>query len=203
MKVMKILGVVFGTLLLLTGLGLLAGSAFTGATDRAIQDELAKQGLSGPVEGRVTAVGEGGTFTVSYTDKEGNAQTGTGPVVSGTEPPSVGDEVSVYYNTTNPSQIAIVDLPGGADFGGISGTLRTAAIICLILGALLLLAGIIGLVRGRKAGATVTAEQAGVPQPVTAGQSEPVPGQQYPPQSGPQDLSGQQGPPPPQYPPTA
>jgi hypothetical protein len=200
-KVMKILGVVFGALLLLTGLGLLAGSAVTGATDRAIQDELAKQGLSGPVEGRVTATGQGGTFTVSYTDKEGNAQTGTGPVVSGTEPPSVGDQVSVYYNTTNPSQIAIFDLPGSADFGGISGTLRTAAIICLILGALLLLAGIIGLVRGRKTSAAVAAGQGGEPQPVHAGQSEPVPGQQNPPQSGPQNPSGQQPPPPQQYPP--
>jgi uncharacterized protein DUF3592 len=124
-------------------------------------------------------------------------------VVSGTEPPSVGDEVSVYYNTADPSQIAIFDLPGSADFGGISGTLRTAAIVCLIVGALLLLAGIIGLVSGRKARAAMTANQAAAPQPVSAGQSEPVPGQQYPTQSGPQDPSGQQGPPPPQYPPTA
>ena len=73
MKVMKILGVVFGNLLLLTGLGLLAGSAVSGAAHREIQDELAKQGLSGPVEGRVTTVGEGGIYTVSYTDKQGNA----------------------------------------------------------------------------------------------------------------------------------
>ena len=203
MKVMKILGVVFGALLLLAGLGLLAGSAVSGATDRAIQDELAKQGLSGPVEGRVTAVGEGGTFTVSYTDKQGTAQTGTGPVVSGTEPPSVGDEVSVYYNAANPSQIAIFDLPGSTDFGGIAGTLKTAGIICLIVGALLLLAGIVGLVSGRKARAAMTADQAGVPQPVAAGQSEAAPGQHNPSQSGPQDPSGQQGPPPPQYPPTA
>jgi hypothetical protein len=130
---LKILGVVFGVLLLLAGIGLLAGSAVSGATDRAIQDELPKQGLSGPVEGGVTAAGQGGTYTVSYTDKEGNAQTGTGPVVSGTEPPSVGDAVSVYYNTANPSQIAIFDLPGSADFGGIAGTLRTAGIVCLIV----------------------------------------------------------------------
>jgi len=198
----EILGVVFGALLLLAGLGLLAGSAVSGATDRAIQDELAKQGLSGPVEGRVTAVGEGGTFTVSYTDKQGNAQTGTGPVVSGTEPPAVGDAVSVYYNTANPSQIAIFALPGSADFGGIAGTLRTIGIICLIVGALLLLAGIIGLVSGRRARAAMTADQAGAaPQPVAAGQSDPVPGQQNPPQQNMQGPPGEQLPPPQQYPP--
>jgi hypothetical protein len=203
-KVIKVLGVVFGALLLLTGIVLLAGSALTGATQRAIEDELLKQGLSGPVKGTVTSVGEGGTYTVSYTDNQGTAQTGTGPLVGGTEPPEVGDEVSVYYSTANPSQIALLDLPASADFGGISGTLRTAAIICLILGGLLLLAGIIGLVRGRKAGAAVTAGQGGVPQPVRAGQSEePVPGPQYPPQSGQQDPTGQQPPPSQQYPPTA
>jgi hypothetical protein len=203
-KAIKILGVVFGTLLLLTGIALLAGSALTGATQRAIEDELTKQGLSGPVKGTVTSVGEGGTFTVSYTDKEGTAQTGTGPLVAGTEPPSVGDEVSVYYSTANPSQIAIFDLSGNADFGGISVGLRTAGIVCLIVGAVLLLAGIIGLVSGRKARAAVTTGPGGAPQPVPAGQPEPAPGQEYPPQPGPQDPSRQQQVPPSQpYPPAS
>jgi Protein of unknown function (DUF3592) len=202
-KAMKILGVVFGILLLLTGIGLLTGSAVVGATQEAIEDELAKQGLSGPVKGTVTSVGQG-VFTVSYTDKQGTAQTGTGPVVSGTEPPSVGDEVSVYYNTADPSSIAIFDLPGDADFGGLARTLRTAGIVCLIVGAVLLLAGIIGLVAGRKARAAVTAGPAGVPQPVPAGQPEPGPGQQYPPQPGPQNPSGEQQVPPTQpYPPSS
>jgi hypothetical protein len=202
-KAMKILGVVFGVLLLLTGIALLAGSAVTGATQRAIEDELAKQGLSGPVKGTVTSIGQG-VFTVNYTDKQGTAQTGTGPVVSGTEPPSVGDEVSVYYNTADPSQIAIFDLPGSADFGGLARTLRTAGIVCLIVGAVLLLAGIIGLITGRKARAAVTPGPAGVPQPVPAGQPEPVQGQQYPSQPDPQNPSGEQAPPPSQqYPPSA
>lgn len=203
MKAMKILGVVFGVLLLLTGIALLAGSAVSGATQGAIEDELAKQGLSGPVKGTVTSVGQG-VFTVSYTDKQGTAQTGTGPVVSGTEPPSVGDEVSVYYNTADPSQIAIFDLPGSADFGGLARTLRTVGIVCLIVGAVLLLAGIIGLVSGRKARPVVTSAPAGVPQPVPAGQPESGEGRQYPSQLDPQNPSGEQPPPPSQqYPPSA
>jgi hypothetical protein len=203
-KAIKILGVVLGALLLLTGIVLLAGSAVTGATQRAIEDELLKQGLSGPVKGMVTSVGEGGTYTVSYTDNQGTAQTGTGPLVGGTEPPEVGDEVTVYYSTANPSQIALLDLPANADFAGIAGGLRTAAIICLIVGAVLLLAGIIGLVTGRKAHAAVTAGPgAAAPQPIPAGQPEPAPRQEYPPQPGPQDPSGQQqAPTSQQYPPS-
>jgi hypothetical protein len=191
-KAIKILGVVFGALLLLTGIGLLAGSAVAGATQQAIGDELAKQGLAGPVKGTVTSVGQDGTFTVNYTDQQGNAQTGTGGVVSGTEPPAVGDEVSVYYNTADPSSIAIFDLPGNADFGGIAGALRTAGIVCLVVGAVLLLAGIIGLVTGRKARAAAIAEPGAAPEPVPAGQSEPPAGKVYPPQPGPQDPSEQQ-----------
>jgi hypothetical protein len=201
-KVMKILGVVFGALLLLTGIALLAGSAVAGAGQGAFDRELAKQGYAGPVKGTVTSIDQGTIFTVDYTDKQGTKQTGSGPVASGSNPPSVGDEVNVYYNTTNPSSIAILDLPGGGDIGGIARVLRTVAIVCLIVGALLLLAGIIGLVSGRKSRAAVTADQAGVPQPVPAGQPEPVPGQQYPPQQGLQDPSGEQLPPPgQQYPP--
>ena len=194
MKVMKILGVVFGALLLLAGIALLAGSALTGATQRAIEDELAKQGLSGPVKGTVTSVGEGGTYTVSYTDKEWTAQTGTGPLVAGTEPPPVCHEVSVYYSTANPSQIAIVDLSANADFGGISIGLLTAAIICLIVGASLLLAGILGLVSGRRARAAATAGQGGEPLAVPTGQPPAARGQQQYPPPG-QDPSGQQQPP--------
>ena len=204
MKVLKILAVVLGALLLLTGIGLLAGSAVTGAGQGAFDRELAKQGLAGPVKGTVTSIDQGTIFTVAYTDKQGAAQTGTGPVASGTKAPSVGDEVNVYYNTATPSQIVILDLPAGGDIGGISRVLRTAGIVCLILGAVLLLAGIIGLVSGRKARAAVAAGQSGAPlQPVPAGQPEPVPGQQYPPGAGPQQPSQQLPPPGQQYPPTA
>jgi hypothetical protein len=222
-KVLKILGVVFGALLLLTGLGLLAGSAVAGAGQGALDKELAKQGLAGPVKGTVTSIDQATKlFTVNYTDKQGGAQTGTGPVLTSNKPPVVGDEVNVYYNTAEPSQIAIYDLPGAGNIGGIAKVLQTAAIVCLIVGALLLLVGIIGLVSGRKNRAAVTADQAAAPQPVPAGQSEAFPAQQYPaqqyppqqyppqqyppqqypPQPGPQDQSGQQLPPPgQQYPP--
>jgi uncharacterized protein DUF3592 len=201
-KVLKILGVVFGALLLLTGIALLAGSAVAGAGQGALDDELAKSKQAGPVKGTVTSIDQGTSFTVDYTDKQGNAQSGTGPVASGTNPPSVGDEVNVYYSTEDPSQIVILNLPGGGDIGGIGRVLRIAGIACLIIGGVLLLAGIIGLVTGRKARAAVTADQGGgTPQPVPAGQPEAVPGQLYPPQPGLQDPSQQ--PPPPQYPPTA
>jgi hypothetical protein len=205
-KVLKILGVVFGALLLLTGIGLLAGSAVIGAGQAKFDEELGKQGLAGPVKGTVTSVDQTTKlFTVSYTDKQGTAQTGTGPVVSSTNPPGVGDEVNVYYNTADPSQIAIYDLPGTGDIGGLAKVLRTAGIVCLIAGALLLLVGIIALVSGRKARPAVTSDQRGTPQPVPAGQHESFPAQQYPPQPGMQDASREQELPPPsqQYPPTA
>jgi hypothetical protein len=201
---MKILGVVFGVLLLLTGIALLAGSAVVGAGQGALDDELAKQGFLGPVKGTVTSIDQA-VFTVSYTDKQGAAQTGTGPVLSGTGPPSVGDEVNVYYSTADPSQIAILELPGGGDLSGLAGVLRTAGIACLIVGGVLLLAGIIGLVTGRKARAAVTAGPGSAPQPVPGQQYPPQPGQQYPPQPGQQypPQPGQQYPPQPgqQYPP--
>ena len=205
MKVLKILGVVFGALLLLTGIGLLAGSAVIGAGQGKFDDELAKQGLAGPVKGTVTSIDQATKlYTVDYTDKQGAAQTGTGAVVGGTKFPAVGDKVNVYYNTANPNQIAIYDLPGAGNIGGIGKALRTAGIVCLILGAVLLLAGIVGLVSGRKARAAVAPEQANAPQPVPAGAAEPMPGQHYPPQPEPQDPSQQQLPPPgQQYPPTA
>jgi hypothetical protein len=202
-KAIKILGVVFGALLLLTGIGLLAGSAVVGAGQGAFDDQLAKQGLAGPVKGTVTAVDQGTIFTVDYVDKQGTSRTGTGPVASGTKPPAVGDEVNVYYNTNDPSQIAILDIPGGGDFSELAGVLRTAGIVCLIAGAVLLLAGIIGLVAGRKPRAAVTTGPDSAPQPVPAGQSEPPLGREYPPQPGPQNPSEQQQVPPPgqSYPP--
>jgi hypothetical protein len=206
-KVLKILGVVFGALLLLTGIGLMTGSAVAGAGQQKFDDGLAKEGLAGPVKGTVTSIDQTTTqFTVNYTDKQGAAQTGTGPVANGTKPPAVGDKVNVYYYTATPSQIVILDVPGAGDIGGIGRVLRTAGIVCLILGAVLLLAGIIGLVTGRRAREAITADQANAPQPVPAGGPDPVPGgQQYLAQPGPQAPSQQPLPPPPgqQYPPTA
>jgi Protein of unknown function (DUF3592) len=206
-KVLKILGVVFGALLLLTGIGLMAGSAVVGAGQGKFDEELAKQGLAGPVQGKVTAVDQSTTlYTVKYTDKQGAAQTGTGPVASGTKAPAVGNEVEVYYNLSDPSQIVILDNPAVNNLGGVGKTLRTIGIVCLILGAVLLLAGIIGLVRGRKARAAVAGDQPGVPQPVGVGGPPPAqgggefaPGQQ---QALP-DPANEQLPPSQQYPPTA
>ena len=152
MKALKIVAVVLGALLLLTGIGLLAGSAAVGIGQSALDDELAKSGLAGPVQGNVTAVNQG-VYTVWYTDKNGVSQTGRGPSANGTgtgtEAPQVGDTVSVYYSTTDPSQIVILNIPGGG-LAGIAGGLRTIGIVCLAVGAILLLAGIIGLVAGRK-----------------------------------------------------
>ena len=53
MKVLKILGIVFGILLLLTGGGLLAGSALASKGEGAFEPELAKSGYPGPVVGPV------------------------------------------------------------------------------------------------------------------------------------------------------
>ena len=155
MKVVKILGVVFGGLFLLTGLALLAGSAIFGSGQGEFDRQLAEQGLAGPAEGRVTAI-DGPIYTVDYTDKNGAAQTGAGPVAQGTTPPEQGDDVQVYYSTLDPSQIIILDFPGG-NFAGVAGLLRTVAIICLAIGAVLLVAGIIGLVTARRRAAAVTA----------------------------------------------
>ena len=155
MKIVKILGVVFGGLFLLTGLALLAGSAVFGAGQGEFDRQLAEQGLAGPAEGRVTAI-DGAVYTVEYTDKDGAAQTGTGPVAEGTTPPEQGDDVQVYYSTLDPSQVIVLDFPGG-NFAGVAGLLRTVAIICLAIGAVLLIAGIVGLVAARRRAAAVTA----------------------------------------------
>ena len=173
MKALKIVAVVLGVLLLLTGVGLLAGSAAVGFGQSAFDDELAKSGFAGPVEGTVTAI-DAGLYTVSYTDKQGAPQTGQGPAASGTEAPQVGEAVDVYYSTSNPSQIVILNIPGGG-LAGIAGGLRTTAIVCLVVGGILLLVGIIGLVAGRK-------------KAVPAAPAYPTslpPGQAYPGQPGP------------------
>jgi uncharacterized protein DUF3592 len=185
-KIVKILGVVFGGLFLLTGLTLLVGSAVFGAGQGEFDRQLAEEGLAGPVDGRVTAI-EGTIFTVEYTDKNGAAQTGMGPVAEGTTAPAQGDDVQVYYSTLDPAQIIILDFPGG-NFAGVSGLLRTIAFICLAIGVILLTAGIIGLVTGRRRTA-VTAGPAGYPDVPPPGQpsGQPAPGQAaaggtYPPQ---------------------
>jgi hypothetical protein len=177
-KVAKILGVVFGALFLLTGVALLAGSAIFGASQGEFNRQLAEQGLAGPADGRVTAI-EGPVYTVEYVDRNGVTQTGTGQVAEGTTPPSQGDDVQVYHSTLDPSQVIILDFPGG-NFAGVAGLLRTIAIVCLVLGALILVAGIIGLVTGRRSASAVGAGPGGQPAGPPGPDIDPTPTQPFP-----------------------
>ena len=205
MKALKILGIVFGILLLLTGGGLLAGSALASKGQGAFEQELAKSGYTGPVEGTVKSVEQASpvNVTVTYTDKQGKTQTGQG-AASGTTAPKVGDKVSTYYNTSDPSQILVVNVPGLANLSGVAATLRISGIICLIAGGVLLLAGILGLVLGKKSAAVAAAPVPGQQPggyPVQPNPPQQPPGQPYPPQQYPPQQYPPQQYPPQQYPP--
>jgi hypothetical protein len=195
MKALKIVGIVFGILLLLTGGGLAAGSVLANKGQAAFQEELTNSGYAGPVDGTVQSVSQSNpvVVTVSYTDDQGKQQTGQGAFAGG-QPPRVGDTVSTYYSTSDPSQVVVVNLPGLGDLSAIADTLRTAAIICLIVGSVLLLAGILGLALGKKQPAATAPGPmypTGPPQQPPAGyQPQPYPpqqppGQPYPPQQPP------------------
>jgi hypothetical protein len=204
MKALKIMGIVLGALLLLTGAGLLAGSALVDKGQGAFEQELAKSGYAGPVEGIVQSVDETSPVivTVSYTEERGRKRTGQG-AATGAKPPKVGDTVPTYYSTSDPSQIVVVNVPGLGDLGAVAATLRTAGIVCLVAGAVLLLAGILGLALGKKSPAAIAAGPTyprGSPgqAPVGYPTQQPYlpqqqPGPPYPPQQPPS--------PPQQYPP--
>ena len=213
MKALKILGIVFGILLLLTGAGLAVGSVVANKGQTALDQELAKTGYAGPVDGTIQSVDQTNpaVVTVTYTDTQGKTQRGQGAVAGG-QPPQVGDIVSTYYNISDPSQVVVVNVPGIGDLSGIGSILRTAAIICLIVGSVLLLAGILGLALGKKQPTPLApgpAYPSGPPQQAPPGYSSqpypPQPPQQYPPQPPGQQYPPQQYPPqqPPgqQYPP--
>lgn len=201
MKALKVVGVVIGILLLLTGGGLAAGSALADKGQAAFADGLTKTGYAGPVDGKVQSVAQGDAVivTVGYTDNQGENQVGQGGFAGG-RPPQVGDTVSTYYNTSDPSQVVVISLPGPGDLSAIADILRTAAIACLIVGSVVLLAGILGLALGKKQPAAVAPGPiypTGPPQPPTGYQPQPYPpqqppGQPYPPQ---QPLPGQGYPP--------
>lgn len=146
MRAATVLGVVFGALFLLIGVALLAGASVSssGGND---SNQFAERGLAGPVDGRVTAVADP-IYTVEYTDTQGTVRTGRGAVAQGTTAPAQGDDVQVHYSTADPTQIILLDVPGGS-FAGVAGLLRTIGIVCLVVGAVLLLAGLLGLVLGR------------------------------------------------------
>jgi hypothetical protein len=209
MKALKILGIVLGILLLLTGAGLAVGSFLASKGQTALDEELARTGYAGPVDATVQSVDQTNpaVVTVTYTDTQGRTQTGQGTVAGGQQP-QVGDTVSTYYNTNDPSQVVVVNVPGIGDLSGIGSTLRTAAIICLIVGSVLLLAGILGLALGKKQPTHLApgpAYPTGPSQPAPPGYpSQPYPPQQ-PSQPYPQQPPGQQYPPqqypPQQYPP--
>jgi hypothetical protein len=208
MKVLKILGIVFGILLLLIGGGLAVGSVAANKGQAAVDEELAKTGYAGPVDATVRSVDQTSPVivTVTYTDIQGRPHTGQGGVAGG-NPPQVGDTVSTYYSTSDPSQVVVVNVPGIGDLSGVGDVLWTAAIICLIVGSVVLLAGILGLALGRKQPVSVAPGAAyppGPPQQPPPGYPAqpypPQPGQQYPPQQYPPQPPGQQYPPQ-QYPP--
>ena len=202
MKALKVVGVVIGILLLLTGGGLAAGSALADKGQAAFADGLTKTGYAGPVDGKVQSVAQGDPVivTVGYTDNQGENQVGQGGFAGG-RPPQVGDTVSTYYNTSDPSQVVVISLPGPGDLSAIADILRTAAIACLIVGSVVLLAGILGLALGKKQPAAVGPARtypAGPPQQPPAGYpTQPYPPQQPPPGHGypSQQPPGQQNPP--------
>ena len=183
MKALKILGIAFGILLLLTGGGLAVGSFAADKGQSAVDQELAKTGYAGPVDGTVQSVDQTAPVivTVTYTGPQGKTQTGQGAVAGG-QPPEVGDTVSTYYSTSDLSQVVVIDVPGIGDLGGIGDILRTVAIICLIVGSVLLVAGILGLALGKKQPVPVAPGPAYPAGPPQQPPGQPYPPQQYPPE---------------------
>jgi hypothetical protein len=210
MKAVKIVGIVVGILLLLTGGGLAVGSLAANKGQAAVDEELAKTGYAGPIDATVRSVDQTSPVivTVTYTDIQGKPHTGQGAVAGG-NPPQVGEIVSTYYSTSDPSQVVVVSVPGIGDLSGVGDVLRTAAIVCVIVGSVLLLAGIFGLALGRKQLASVGGGAAYPPgppqQPPPGYPAQPYPpqqpGQQYPPQQYPPQQYPPQQYPPQQYPP--
>ena len=142
---------------------------------------LAKTGYAGPVDGTVRSVDQTSPVIVTVTYADLRASPDWPGRSRRRQASQVGDTVSTYYSTSDPSQVVVVNVPGVGDLSGIGDTLRTAAIICLIVGGVLLLAGILGLALGRKQPASVGPAAAYPPGPP---QQPPVgyPVQPYPPQ---------------------
>ena len=185
MKVLKILAIVFGAIALLTGVGMYLGSTAVDKGGEALNTQMTQQGFLGPVEGVVKAV-EQSVYTVDFTDQQGTPRTGKGAAASAK--PEVGDTVELYYYKDSPETILIADL----DLGSVGSVLRTGGLITAGVGLALLIAGILGLLLGKKPPAVA-------PYPA---QSYP-PQQQYPPQQYPQGPPQRYPPVPPQqqYPP--
>ena len=85
--------------------------------------------------------------------------------------------MSLLYFLEDPDRIVIIDLGPVADISGIGNALRIGGISCLVVGAVLLAAGIIGLVIGRKRSAPAGMPPGGPPGGYPpASQSGPPPG---------------------------
>jgi hypothetical protein len=190
MKVLKILAIVFGAIALLTGVGMYLGSTAVDKGGEALNTQMTQQGFLGPVEGVVKAV-EQSVYTVDFTDQQGTPRTGKGAAASAK--PEIGDTVELYYYKDSPETILIADL----DLGSVRSVLRTGGLITAGIGLALLIAGILGLLLGKKPPAVA-------PYPAQSYPPQPqYPQQQYPPQQYPQGPPQQYPPVPPQqqYPP--
>lgn len=152
MKVLKILAVAVGSILLLTGVGLYLGYHFLGVGTSYLERSMHSQGFVGPTQATVKAVDQSAgvdIYTVQFTDDTGATVTSQGTFTStGSEPaPKVGQRVPVYYYPDHPETVVIVSVP---QIGAASGALWTAAVVVGGLGAVLLVAGILGLALGRR-----------------------------------------------------
>ena len=177
MKVLRVLGLIFGILLLLTGGALMAGSAVVAKGSDTVQQQIAAQGLKGPVKATVVRVRDG-VYTVRFKAEDGKTYTVQAESAMPT-PPKSGDTVSVFYQADDPTSALISNAPVGA-LTGIAGTLRTAGIIALVIGGLLLIGAILGFVFGKKSAPAVVTQSPTAQYPAPQYPAPQYPTAQYP-----------------------
>ena len=209
MKVLRVLGLIFGILLLLTGGGLLAASVVADRGQSVVSEQMKQSGLEGPVDGTVVSV-DGSLYTVSFTASDGSEYTTTAGAALAT-PAEVGDTVPVYYEADDPSN-AVITEASTSSLGSVASTLRVSGFVGLGVGGVLLVASILGFVLAKKSPRAPSPRQpypaGGYPQPgyPPAG----MPPQSAPPQGAPPQATypqqnptypAQQGQPPAPYPP--
>jgi hypothetical protein len=175
MKVLRVLGLIFGILLLLTGGGLLAASAVADRGQSVVSEQMKQSGLEGPVDGTVVSV-DGSMYTVTFTATDGSEYTTTaGAALSA--PAEVGDTVPVYYEADDPSN-AVITEASATTLGSVASTLRVSGFVSLGVGVVLLVASILGFVLAKK-----SPSPAPLQQPYSAGGYPPA---GYPPAGAPQ-----------------
>ena len=111
MRVLKILGMVFGTLLLVTGFVLAGGWQAANVAKAETAEEWANSGYAGPVDATVQSVDQASPVivTVTYTDTQGNTHTAKGEAIND-KPPEVGATVPTYYTTSDPDHVIVDNL---------------------------------------------------------------------------------------------